>query len=359
VLNFLKPRPSLKDEAIRLASYDLSAAAREKLVFFLENAPDRELYHLNPRYFMERQETEERETMRLLLAAVHEGLMTLHWDVRCPACGQPDQRAASLADLHATLECPACHNRYEPALDNEVRVTFSLHPRLRRLAPAADDLPFRQAIEARLGAVTGQNLLLLPDFQQLFPRERLLPDESLVVSRIALIFTDLAGSTALYAARGDPRAYHLVRLHFDTLFEAAEAHGGTVVKNIGDAIMAAFHQPDQALAAALDMQTGIMALNRRQQLEDPEALILKIGLHCGPCLNVTLNERLDYFGTTVNIAARVQTLSRGHDLVFTDPIRNDAAAAGLLDGRPVESLTTLLKGLDEPLRAHRLVLKAD
>lgn len=356
MLNFLKPRPALKGEAVRLAGYGLPAPACEKFVKFLEQASDREVFHLNPRYLMERLSLEERLALKLLLAAVHEGLMTLHWTVRCPACGFQDSRAAGLADLHHSADCPACHNHYDPALDNDVRVTFSLHSRLRPLAHLSDDPAFRKRVEDRLGPLSGQSLLMFPEFQRLFPRERLLPDESLDVSRIALIFTDLAGSTALYAARGDPRAYHLVRLHFDVLFTATEANGGTVVKNIGDAIMAAFQRPDQALAAALAMQEGILALNQDRRLNADEALILKVGLHAGPCLHVTLNERLDYFGTTVNVAARVQTLSTGRDVVFTEPICRDPAAARLVANQALETLATQVKGIDEVLTAHRLAL---
>jgi class 3 adenylate cyclase len=235
-----------------------------------------------------------------------------------------------------------------------VRVTFSLHPRLRPLPASADDEAFRAEVDARLGPARGQSLLLLPDFQRLFPKQRLLPDESLEVARVALIFTDLAGSTALYASRGDPRAYHLVRLHFDELFAVADRHAGAVIKNIGDAVMAAFPTPTEAMRAALGMQESVAGLNARQRLAEEEHLILKIGLHSGPCLNVTLNDRPDYFGTTVNVAARVQSLSRGGDVVFTETLRADPEVQPLLSGYALESNHVALKGLEAELLVHRL-----
>lgn len=249
-----------------------------------------------------------------------------------------------------------CHAPGTPRLDSEVQVTFSVHPRFRSVYADANDKDFRMETNARLGAVSGQALLLLPEFRRLFPQERLLPDESLEVGRVALLFTDLAGSTALYAQRGDPRAYHLVRLHFDELFAAADAHEGTVIKNIGDAVMAAFETPAQALAAALEMQSRIASLNERRQLTGEERLILKIGLHSGPCLHVTLNERPDYFGTTVNLAARVQGLSHGHDVVFTDSIAGDADAAQILASRTLEQETAAVKGIEGNFTIHRFKL---
>ncbi len=356
MLNFLKRKPDLKTAAINLTQYGVSATSRDQFVAYLETASDRDLYHFNPYYLAERLNLSQRDGLKLLLAAVHDGLVKLHWDVRCPACGGEGHGIVSLSELHHDMTCAACHNEFVAQLDNQVHVTFSLHPRLRELPTSANDAKHRAEIDARLQPFTGQNLLLLPDFQKLFPRERLLPDESLEVSRIAIVFTDLAGSTALYAARGDPRAYHLVRLHFDVLFDAADKHNGTVVKNIGDAIMAAFQTPAEALGAALAMQTGIMDLNTRQRLTEEEALILKIGLHSGPCLNVTLNDRPDYFGTTVNVAARVQGFSRGQDVVMTDVIRTDAATKPLLTGHTLETMPQSFKGLGDSVLVHRLVV---
>ncbi len=355
MLKLFNRRPNYRSAA-DLARYGVTPDAQDRFVAFLENARDRDLFHANPRYLAERLGMSEREALKLLLAAVHEGVVKLHWDVRCPACGNIDHRSDSLGELHHTGQCSKCQGVFAQRLDHEVRVTFSLHPRLRRLPPGADDAGYRAEIDRRLGPLPGQSLLLLPEFQRLFPQEKLLPDESLEVSRVALLFTDLAGSTALYAARGDPRAYHLVRLHFDVLFEVADRNTGTVVKNIGDAIMAAFQTPAEALRAALAMQAGISQLNAVQRLTEGERLILKIGLHSGPCLNVTLNDRPDYFGTTVNVAARVQLLSHGYDVVFTDVIRRDQAAAKLLNGRGVETMPHLLKGIPDEFLVHRLAI---
>ncbi len=348
------PRTNFTSPTDGLEQYGIAPGVRVRFAAFLQDAPDRALFHFNPRALAEKLGLDERNTLKLLLAALYEGIVTLHWEIRCPACGLVDHRSTSLSQLHHQFQCPVCQTVSSPRLDDEVRVTFSPHGRLRSLPPSADDHPFRAEVDKRLNPVPGQALLVLPDFQKLFPQERLLPDESLEVARVAVLFTDLAGSTALYAQRGDPRAYHLVRLHFDELLRAADGEGGTVIKTIGDAILGAFQTPAEAMRAALAMQRHIAALNQRERLSDDERLILKVGLHSGPCLNVTLNDRPDYFGTTVNVAARVQGLSRGGDVLFTEALRANPDVQTLLDGRSWESSHVRLKGIDGEVLVHRM-----
>ena len=90
------------------------------------------------------------------------------------------------------------------------------------------------------------------------------------------------------------------------LLDIISSEAGAVVKTIGDAVMATFVKPEQALAAGLRMRAAMDTLNEQRGKKD---LVLKIGIHEGPCLAVMLNERQDYFGQTVNIASRVQGLS--------------------------------------------------
>jgi class 3 adenylate cyclase len=348
-------KPDLRAEFATLATRDVSPELAARLADYFIAADERGLTYLNPRLIGKALGLGDREALRLLVAALYVGVVTLHWDVRCPMCGSTDHRADSLSALRHEHQCPVCTAVRPSHLDDEVRVSFSLVERLHPHA-AVDDPAHRASIDLRLGPLPGHALLLLPEFQRLFPQQRLLPDESLDVTRAALLFTDLAGSTAIYARRGDPRAYHLVRLHFDELFRVANECGGLMVKTIGDAVMAAFQMPAEALRAALAMQAAVVALNERASLEGDERLILKVGLHSGPCLSVTLNDRPDYFGGTVNIAARVQGLSKGNDIVLTDVVREDIEAGALLKGRKLQSGEVRLKGIDEPVLVHRLVV---
>jgi class 3 adenylate cyclase len=104
------------------------------------------------------------------------------------------------------------------------------------------------------------------------------------------LFTDIKGSTALYDRVGDLKAFTLVRQHFGVLRDVVAANQGALVKTIGDAVMAGFHDPLNAVRAALQMLAEIRRFN---DAAGTELIGLKIGAHVGPCLAVTLNERLD------------------------------------------------------------------
>ncbi|MEK9707885.1 MAG: adenylate/guanylate cyclase domain-containing protein, partial [Alphaproteobacteria bacterium] len=151
------------------------------------------------------------------------------------------------------------------------------------------------------------------------------------------MFTDLRGSTALYETMGDARAYGLVRDHFAFLTGIVRDHEGAVVKTIGDAVMAAFLEPGHALAAGLEIQAAVAAFNRDHAPTDggEELVAIKVGIPEGPCIAVNLNDRLDYFGTAVNLTARLEGQSRGGDIVLSQPFAEDPAVSAALAGLPV------------------------
>src|SRR5207247_10434655 len=124
--------------------------------------------------------------------------------------------------------------------------------------------------------------------------------------------------------------------------EVVGKEGGAVVKTIGDAVMATFPTAVQGLLAALGMREAMDKLNE-QRGHDPGSLEVKIGLHEGPCLAVTLNERLDYFGQAVNIAAPVQGLGDSRSIFVTRPVLDSAAA--LVAGRAVRGRRAHVRGV--------------
>lgn len=199
--------------------------------------------------------------------------------------------------------------------------------------------------------LSGAQLLSNQTYADLFAAETMPPGEGLAVKRLALLFTDLRGSTALYDRIGDLRAFELVRLHFGHLRESIGRNAGALVKTIGDAVMASFVDPRDAMRAALDMRARIAAFNAEA---GDELLGLKIGLHYGACLAVTLNERRDYFGQTVNIAARVQALAGADEIVGTEDVMALPAVADLTRGLRIEPIDVELRGIAERLRVHRI-----
>jgi class 3 adenylate cyclase len=200
------------------------------------------------------------------------------------------------------------------------------------------------------GAIVGT----VPEFRTLFSADVLAPGLEVRTKRLAFLFTDLAGSTAMYERIGEARAFRLVQEHFQILNEAIAAHDGAVVKTIGDAVMAVFPTGADALAAAVAIQRDIRALDGGGAV-DPTALV-RVGVHEGPCVAVTLNDRLDYFGTTVNTAARIEHESRGGEIVVSGAVYDDCAAFGRLPDLPLatERFEATLRGLSAPIELYRV-----
>ena len=417
-------------------------------------APDHGLSRINVLAFAHENGLNEERVIAGFLHAARIGLFEMSWNVLCPGCG-------GVLDANATLKtiqrdhysCAMCASDYEPTLDEMVEVTFTVTPRVRRIAAHnPDELPpveyFRQVyfgsfldlpenfvdlfdeitleslelppgekaiisltlppkfiivddpvthtaqfidvkgeptkerqalsmifekaqpdhptIEMRPGPVrisienrtdarvlpcvfiagdelhglmhqrrpflTAKRLLSNQSFRDIYRTDTLDVDQRLKITSLTFLFTDLRGSTELYERVGDLVAFDLVRAHFRVLHEIVASEAGAVVKTIGDAVMATFPTPDRAVAAALRMREAMRQLNQERGRED---LILKIGIHEGPCIAVTLNERQDYFGQTVNIASRVQHLATAREIFATGAVVGDPRSSGVLEANGV------------------------
>ncbi|MCX7620325.1 MAG: adenylate/guanylate cyclase domain-containing protein, partial [Acidimicrobiales bacterium] len=201
-------------------------------------------------------------------------------------------------------------------------------------------------------AVTAAEVIARQEFRDLFAAEALRPEQRISVGSMTVVFTDLRSSTELYRRVGDAVAFGHVLDHFDVLRAAIVRNGGSVVKTIGDAVMAVFTRPVLAVEALLEAQEQVGSIRPAGQ-----PLSLKAGVHHGPCIAVTLNGRLDYFGTTVNLAARLESQAGGGSLVLSDEVRNDPEVAERLQDDPsieCTASTVSLKGFDAPVTVHRL-----
>ena len=199
-------------------------------------------------------------------------------------------------------------------------------------------------------AATAAEVLVLQEFRDLFSREVLAAGRSAGVGTLTILFTDIKGSTAMYRSLGDGPAFDRVADHFRLLRDAIEPERGSVVKTIGDAVMAAFLEPAGALRAALRAHAAL------SKGAGTSALVLKAALHAGPCIAVTLNERLDYFGSTVNVAARLAGLSQGSDIVMSEAVRNDPGVATLLAeaGLTAHGFRASLRGIEDDAMLWRV-----
>jgi class 3 adenylate cyclase len=192
---------------------------------------------------------------------------------------------------------------------------------------------------------TAADVTALQVFRDLFASEVVRPGEEISIGSVTLMFTDLRDSTRMYRVIGDASAFGRVREHFQILESEIATAGGSIVKTMGDAVMATFRHPIDALKAVWKAQTKIAEYGEPM-------LWLKAGLHKGPCIVVNLNDRLDYFGSTVNIAARLPNFSQGGELVFSEDFYNDPEIRDFLaqnvPANILQCFTGDVKGFDEP-----------
>ncbi|MBX3569485.1 MAG: adenylate/guanylate cyclase domain-containing protein [Rhizobiaceae bacterium] len=444
------------------------AGAIERL---LADGSDRDLCRVNAVAFAAAHGFDEEATVAGFLHAASLGLFDISWNVLCPGCGGVLETNASLKTIvRDAYVCALCADNYSPTLDELVEVTFTVSPRIRRIAahapeslpvteylrqlywgsgvdipgnfeqvleemvidtaevPAGERLvmslqlpakfiivfepvthaaqfidvkgeptrdrqalsvaydrehthsatlemrpgPVRIAIENRTGVrilpvvfiaddplhdflhhrrpfLTAKRLLTNQTFRDLHRTETIDVNQRLKITSLTILFTDLRGSTELYERVGDLNAFDLVQEHFRILQEIVASEAGAVVKTIGDAVMAAFPTPGRAVAAALRMRDAMRSLNETSGRED---MVLKIGVHEGPCIAVTMNERQDYFGQTVNIASRVQNIATEQAIFATAAVIEDTASAGLLAERNLlpSRQDVALRGVDRDVR---------
>jgi class 3 adenylate cyclase len=265
--------------------------------------------------------------------------------------GEPTQEVQRLSLNYDKSHAPVETTKLRPgplelSLDNQTDVRV-----LPSILIAADAL--HHLIGKRKPFLTAKRMLTNQTFRDVYKADNLNIDQRLKITSLTFLFTDLKGSTALYERVGDLAAFDLVRAHFHALLEIISSEKGAVVKTIGDAVMATFERPEHALAAGLRMRAAMEALNVERGTSD---LVVKIGIHEGPCLAVMLNERQDYFGQTVNIAARVQGLSTSQSIHITGPVIGASAVAAILDREAIAPIQkhAALRGVADKIVVYEI-----
>jgi len=265
--------------------------------------------------------------------------------------GEPTRERQQLSLIYNNVHAPTGTTTMRPgplrlSLDNQTNMRV-----LPSVFIAADGL--HQLLGKRKPFLTAKRMLTNQTFRDVYKADNLNIDQRLKITSLTFLFTDLKGSTALYERVGDLAAFDLVRAHFHALLEIISSEKGAVVKTIGDAVMATFIRPEHALAAGLRMRAAMAALNAQRGTED---LIVKIGIHEGPCLAVMLNERQDYFGQTVNIAARVQGLAASPCILASGPVVGHPGASRLLGRAGLEPAgrPRSLRGIGDELTVYEI-----
>jgi class 3 adenylate cyclase len=265
--------------------------------------------------------------------------------------GEPTEETQQLSLVYNNIHAPVETVTLRPgplqlSLDNQTDLRV-----LPSVLVAADAL--HHLLGKRKPFVTAKRMLTNQTFRDVYKADNLDIDQRLKITSLTFLFTDLKGSTALYERVGDLAAFDLVRAHFRALLEIINSEKGAVVKTIGDAVMATFIRPEHALVAGLRMRAAMDALNVERGTGD---LVVKIGIHEGPCLAVMLNERQDYFGQTVNIAARVQGLATSQAIHITGPVIDAPAVTALLDKEAIKPIQkqAALRGIADKVVVYEI-----
>ncbi|MBA3540364.1 MAG: adenylate/guanylate cyclase domain-containing protein, partial [Deltaproteobacteria bacterium] len=198
-------------------------------------------------------------------------------------------------------------------------------------------------------ALRAGQLLSFQEFRDLFSEDYIGADVRLGVGEQTLLFTDVVGSTAFYAAKGDPAAFVEIKKHFDEVFAIVTKCRGAVVKTIGDAVMATFTNPVDAVRASHLIHAAFYP----DRADTP--IRLRISLNTGPCIAVRLNANADFFGGTVNVAAKLQSLAEGYQIAMSEATFKSPGVEEYLAGEraPLEQLVYTSKALLAPVPVRR------
>jgi len=309
------------------------------LAQWFSKARDADLWRINAFVLADSLTVNREKLLATLIRLVQEGVLDLNWDFHCTNCNAVAGTHNHLREATAGNHCPLCNMDFRNDLAKNVEVTFTPGGRWYTIDAGFLKEETRKVVEAhkaktiRLPAryVSGLDCLHVPLFREMFESETLALRESLAISQVCIMFTDIKGSTELYDRLGDSVAYGLVRDHFDVLFAVVQQNHGVIVKTIGDSVMASFRRPADGVAAAIGIRQAFNEFNRRENLRNE--VIVKIGLHAGATIMVNLNNRLDYFGQVVNLAARIQGTADGGQIIVSSAVREDPHAVQKMKGR--------------------------
>ena len=253
------------------------------------------------------------------LYGVPNGLFDLIWEVHCPHCQGIAADYQHLSKAKNKSYCEGCSVEFEADFARWVDVTFSLNKAVdeRKFAPV--ECPKKIADEQP--HLSGLELIHYPAFRLLFGDQVLSDREPMQIAAVTTLFTDITGSTEMYERLGDVVAYNVVRDHFDILFSQIEQQGGTILKTIGDAVMASFIRNDAALISVIKALEQFTHYNRNHDMD--RHVNIKVGIHQGSAILVNLNDQLDYFGSTINKAARIQAVANSGEICFSESVYQD------------------------------------
>ena len=345
---------ALKSILSRMHKRGSDKEAVRTLYRFLISEDTKNLLHINPNYMAVHCRFNRETMLQLVIEGVMQGLFEMHWDIVCPHCGGLADHAHHLSGIKSDNYCQSCQVNFSNFADQNITVTVSLQPEL------FDEPPGEYVSDAgnsddRLRPVTALDLIGIPAFRKHFSNQIPALDQSIKIRSVSVLFTDLIHSTALYSQMGDLNAYAFVKDHFDLLFGEIVRHQGGIIKTIGDAVMAVFQDAKSPIRVSFQIKDIFMKLlNNRFGIDDGG---IKMGISSGTALIVNMNDNLDLFGSTVNLAARIVNLADRDSIAVTPAILEDLEVQKFLakENLIVKTLKEKLKGIPGISDIHLLI----
>jgi len=322
----------------------------EMLYDYLRLGVPADLYRINIKRISNMFNIPLKDLVTLFLRLVQSEIFNLNWDYHCPHCKAIPGSKHRLAEMNSNDFCPLCDVTFRNTLDENIEVTFTVSPNIMTLPPSVEE-DFKNAMfSAAKGGnfympvnfLSGLEFISNPLFHEIFEDDVLPIDESLEIKSAAILFTDIKGSTQMYTDLGDAASYKIVKEHYKILFRKTEENNGFVVKTIGDAVMSSFISVEDAIKAAVEAHKEF----KQREWNPLSSLEVKMGIHTGSVIVVNLNDAIDYFGNTVNTAARIEGESYRHSICFSKPV---------LDAKGVKSYLKKLQNHENAKITHRIV----
>ena len=164
---------------------------------------------------------------------------------------------------------------------------------------------------------------------------------------VTIMFTDIKGSTTYFESRGDIDGLSMVFRHNELLFPVIESHQGTIIKTIGDSIMASFTGALQGVRAAIEMQKVLSSQNAKHPTQDH--IHIRIGLNEGK----GIVENRDVFGDIVNLAARIESLAEPDQILISQTVYEEVKQRDDIICRYFNS--TKVKGKEDPIEIYTVI----
>lgn len=301
---------------------------RDRMKLFLCYSPVKKLYHIDVYGLAGEWGIKRKELLEEFIHGVFSELFTLTWVSHCPGCGCIVSETAGLYNVSQGDTCPLCELTFINQADRNLEVFFSIHDSVMKIPEGVMEEVLQECYNEinsqghflwkSLTTIKGIDCLNSPVFRNLLTSEILPNGISLEVETLTFMFINIRHSTRFFKDQGDRISYKIVSDHFHLIYKIISQNNGLTLKTMGDTVAGVFTREKDALKASLQCQKKIIRLNNKSKKEDQ--ICFQTGIHTGSSTLVTFNNKLDYFGLTINTAHKLQEMAEGNEIVLSQKI---------------------------------------